>query len=528
MKVFNKLSLKGKKAASSVLPISLITQLSIDRIDRLFAICSAWGVRGAVVAAVLDEDRSGDMAINASQILLSDFQRAVANSDHCGIITLLLIRRPLDAQSSYPINHLRNFALQSANSEFVFLVDVDCIPSADTLHNLCGTSDSLAELRGACVGEMRAIFVPCFETNGELIETQSSFFELFPPPTMTATGGAAVFFTADDVRHLTGADASSRELPLRPFMSAGFFRGHRATRFDRWLRLRCAGEARTVVPSYPIDYEEGFEPYVVCARLYAPKYCEALSGYGRNKTLHIYHMHRLGVGFVVHPDCCAVHIPHRCSGDRVRLLGHEAQEKEQRGTRSMESNKEERETRDEASNAGKVQGLLEGIKSIYGEHRQRISHLCSSWAVEVDDGFWSSEHASRLRVAVSWKQGLALKRRRSRYARYPTARGSACAWIQREYTDMLRYSGITLASMSAGAIESSEFDSEIRGDSSSSIRADPSTPSSSRERPRLPRGSWSKRVLANAFMLHGHYTPPRLVLRRCAAVASIGPIGTLE
>jgi hypothetical protein len=500
MKVFNKLKLKGRKAESSTVPISLVTQLSIDRIDRLFAVCCAWGVRGAVVAAVLDEDRSGDIASSASPTFLFEFQHAVMNSDYCGSVTLLLIRRPLDVQSLYPINHLRNFALQTAKSEFVFLVDVDCVPSSDTLQNLGGSSDSLAELRETCVAQMCAIVVPCFETNDELTKPHSSFFESFPPAQISNCGGDPVFFTADNVRNIAGPDASHVEVSLRPFMSAGFFRGHRATRFEQWLRLRHLGEPRTVVPPYPVVYEEGFEPYIVCARAYAPKYCEALSGYGRNKTLHIYHMHRLGVTFIVHPDCCVVHIPHRSSGDRVRLLGRGGsgqadQPARQQGTTSGGE--------EGPRVATKVEGMLEGVKSVYAEHRGRISRLCSSWAVEVDDAFWSGVDGSHLRTVNSWRQGLALKRGGRKYGGYPRAKGTACAWIQQEYIDMLQYSGVTLESMSSSDSSAMIDPESIKGSADSSMQ-------------QLPRRSWSKQVLANTFKIHGHFTPPRLRISRCA------------
>mmetsp|Transcript_27613 Transcript_27613/g.71005 ORF Transcript_27613/g.71005 Transcript_27613/m.71005 type:complete len:300 (+) Transcript_27613:906-1805(+) len=59
-----------------------------------------------------------------------------------------------------------------------------------------------------------------------------------------------------------------------------------------------------------VDYEEGFEPFVIAPRRLVPWYDPRFRGYGRNKVSHLLHCAALGMRFAVLPEDWVVHRPH--------------------------------------------------------------------------------------------------------------------------------------------------------------------------------------------------------------------------
>lgn len=192
----------SNRSTNSTPPITIVTQLSIDRLERLSLLCSCWD--GPVVAAILDEDRSSTSDMhrfnnksNKSKDLILELEKsiytqAVRNNSECKLQTILLRRRIQNNHVNrgniyadkpdqqlmyylYPINELRNIALNAARSEFVLLLDVDCVLSKDAFKVFSGwtshaddspaISDRLSVLRNICIETPGAIVIPCFEAN---------------------------------------------------------------------------------------------------------------------------------------------------------------------------------------------------------------------------------------------------------------------------------------------------------------------------------------------------------------------------
>ena len=230
-------------------PITLVTHLSIDRLDRLELLCDTWN--GSIAAAIFNEDRSTSNAIELNaprfgtsmhQILhsrgavsstrssieaISRLEKEVEGSPIngkprqtlnpricCHLSTVLVSRRLIGGRQTgrrtpppytplieswdelYPINELRNIALDASCGEFVVLVDVDCIPSAAFVQSLSGWrvgmsghrrrppssechgdqmdrmteyADKMAALRLMCTENLGAVVIPCFEPYVELV-----------------------------------------------------------------------------------------------------------------------------------------------------------------------------------------------------------------------------------------------------------------------------------------------------------------------------------------------------------------------
>lgn len=404
--------------------VAIVTQLSLDRLGRLHYLCNSWGngydnCSGHVVAAILDEDRTIECLSNndntSGKKQIEALEEMVALIPNCSLETIL-VGKSLQYSSSYPINALRNIALQACTTEFVFLLDVDCIPSNDALYNMIGTAERLSSLRKMCTEEAAAIVVPCFEPSSSYIEAPIS-------PT---------FSCSDALKKVCFSCAGSPNSGLQPFMGDRFNRGHRATDFTRlaniWNeRLSSTDNAAHTPRFYPITFEEGFEPYVIVNRLYAPLYDEALTGYGRNKALHLYHLHRMGFSFLVCADACLVHLPHPATVDRGRLLGAPV-------------------TADSLVDSGVQYGLLQQIKDIYSCSRSSITTHCSSWAIEsrvknyeveeaisrkeiVNEFSMEDEHLHPDSWCIRWGLSSSSKKvSKVRVAQriYPV--GSACCW----------------------------------------------------------------------------------------------------
>jgi len=153
-------------------------------------------------------------------------------------------------------------------------------------------------------------------------------------------------------------------ISIRPFMFERCPRSHGATDFSQllqvWTERRRESQSMIQQTSdvpiryYPIQFEEGFEPYILVSRAYVCGYDSRLTGYGRNKCLHLYHLHRLGIKFWVCADVFALHVSHPPSHDRELVLGTESR------------------------------ALLDVVKARYNMSRALISLTCSSWALNDD------------------------------------------------------------------------------------------------------------------------------------------------
>jgi len=250
-------------------PVCLVTQCSVDRLDRLQAQLMSW--EGEVSAAIfVDEEPNSEAAGRMCEEIVRVCDEA-AFQGHRSPWTITAVFR-VDASEIrcaaydclYPINALRNVALRAASAEFVFLLDVDFVPSrglqaldASTLRRLlsCG-EDAFA-----------ALVIPAFEVRSQSCLPTSGF--------------------ALRQAYVQGA--------AQAFHVSHFPAGHRATNFHRWLDR--SSESGDGPHFYSVEYEEGFEPYVIALRSRVPPYDERFRGYGMNKISHVYEMNARGCTF---------------------------------------------------------------------------------------------------------------------------------------------------------------------------------------------------------------------------------------
>merc|ERR1712195_297049 len=121
--------LRGSEDICSACSVTIVTQLSIDRLHRLRAMCSTWA--GPVSAAVYVDST---MDCESLKQQLTEFHQHIDAAASCRL-DISLVHAAESAESNYdqmyPINALRNAALDQASTALVFLLDVDFVPAPD-------------------------------------------------------------------------------------------------------------------------------------------------------------------------------------------------------------------------------------------------------------------------------------------------------------------------------------------------------------------------------------------------------------
>ena len=284
---------RGRRAHDG---ISVLTQLSVERLSMLRAQCRVWPAElNAVVYVPLMKDFgaiSADVpALNGTSLtdiahLVDQFYQDLQSdpSGHCRLNMELVVEEFDDWEdptwSLYPTNSLRNRALTMAKSEAVLSLDVDFLPSQEIVSMFNGRAyEDLMRV----LDQKTAYVLPAFETSNS--GTQGVLLA-----NKVATEGKEAMLSA-----FSGGDAVG-------FQVEQYYAGHGPDDFPRWAS---AGEP------YPIEYAKGYEPYVLMARRFVPWYDERMRGYSRNKIVQVNLLaEQLGVKLLGHHRAFVVHSPH--------------------------------------------------------------------------------------------------------------------------------------------------------------------------------------------------------------------------
>lgn len=173
----------------------------------------------------------------------------------------------------YPVNYLRNVALENVNTPYVFLMDVDFVPMVDLYSHLKAAIKLINPYP-----QKKCLVVAAFE---------SARYRSSVPRSKAAL-----------LARLAARD-------LAPFRHHEWPRGHRATNYTRWT---------TANAPYEVEWQSDYEPYLVVHRS-VPKYDTRFSGFGWNKVSHSVELRAQGYRAVVLPGAFVVHTPHAPSQD---------------------------------------------------------------------------------------------------------------------------------------------------------------------------------------------------------------------
>ncbi|XP_009949341.1 PREDICTED: glycosyltransferase-like protein LARGE2 [Leptosomus discolor] len=240
--------------------VTLVAQLSMDRLQMLEAICKHWA--GPISLALYMSDAE-------AQQFLRYAQASEVLSTRRNVAYHIVYKEG----QFYPINLLRNVALANTQTPYVFLTDIDFLPMYG-LYDYLRNSIQQLELPQ----RKAALIVPAFETLHYRLTFPKSKAEL-----------------------LSMLDMGS----LYTFRYHVWPKGHAPTDYAKW---------RTATVPYRVAWQPDFEPYVVVRRD-CPKYDQRFVGFGWNKVSHIMELDAQEYELLVLPNAFMIHMPHAPSFD---------------------------------------------------------------------------------------------------------------------------------------------------------------------------------------------------------------------
>lgn len=179
----------------------------------------------------------------------------------------------------HPINRLRNLALQSAETDYVFINDVDFMPPV-------GSHDAIVP-RVADLQPKTFLVLPAFERFGAEKKGPGQFVN-------------DVNMVPSDKKQLIEA-VDKKEKEVAPFHEY-FKAGHGPSDYKKWY---------TATDLYDISYDYLFEPYVIVHKHGLPQFFPTFRGFGFNKMcFYMEAFYMGGFTYKVLPDQFVVHMNH--------------------------------------------------------------------------------------------------------------------------------------------------------------------------------------------------------------------------
>lgn len=181
-------------------------------------------------------------------------------------------------QVAYPVNLLRNVARRYSMTEFIFVVDIDLIPSKSFRTQFLGFASKNNLFHESHFGEKAIYVVPAYEMSEYLIESG----------------------VPSDKNSLV-AKIDRKE--IRPFYSQVCWKCHKYTNYKSW-ETSPMGQSVEVI--YEVSWQDPWEPFYV-SRANVPLYDERFKRYGFNRISQVYELHVAGYKFLVLNNLFLIH-----------------------------------------------------------------------------------------------------------------------------------------------------------------------------------------------------------------------------
>jgi glycosyltransferase-like protein LARGE len=240
--------------------VTLVAQMSMDRLHMLEPLCEQWAGPLSITLYATDADlRELRALVAASHVLKTTSKLALHVVFKCGKL--------------YPVNRLRNIALNSVSTPYVFLSDADFIPMPSLYHYAREAIRVLGTKR-------RALIVPAFES---------------------------LLYRVEIPKNKTQLNSMLESGTIFTFRQHVWNRGHAPTNFEHWRKTK---------KPYRVKWAEDFEPYFIVNHN-VTRYDERFVGFGWNKVSHVMELAAQDYELVVLPEAYMVHMPHAPSADIV-------------------------------------------------------------------------------------------------------------------------------------------------------------------------------------------------------------------
>ncbi|EGD73237.1 hypothetical protein PTSG_04953 [Salpingoeca rosetta] len=270
-------------------PLSIVTQVSLDRLSLLRYLPSTWSGPVSMAVHHSDDSDGGDggresAAAWVPAFVLKHLRKLAPTQPWAATLTLGRTGEP------YPINALRNAAIEGAATDFVFIMDADFVPTSN-LKDQFALAAGFVDGNGDSVART-AFVVPAFEM---------------------LQGDRASIGVGDLPKTMEQLVAAMEAGTVRPFRESVSPLSHAATDYSYW---------RHAYTPYTVDYQvDLYEPYVIVQKTnHLPLFDPNFTGYGMNKISHSLELHAAGYQFVVVPRAWIMHLPHPESQHAHRFL----------------------------------------------------------------------------------------------------------------------------------------------------------------------------------------------------------------
>lgn len=238
--------------------VTLITQVSPDRISRLVDMATSWS--GPISAAVYVKDEDEELPIIDELVDSSEPVRKFVD------FHILYANK-----TRYPVNNLRNMALVNSRTSWILILDADFVTSQN-MH------DYLSEIgqKDRLSNDKKQVFVvPAFSSDlrpHKLPKTKSD---------------------------LLRAVSSRTVIPVNEKICP---KCHGPTDYRRWY---------DATEPYKALYRWIYEPYLMMNKdQLSELFDERLKGYGFDKNSHVFTLATSGYDFVVLPEPFVIHLNH--------------------------------------------------------------------------------------------------------------------------------------------------------------------------------------------------------------------------
>lgn len=197
----------------------------------------------------------------------------------------------------YPVNKLRNIALNLVKTTHFIMADIDFWPSSGLYQEIL--SQQQWHLNNPTFG----MIVPAFQRASDGCRTMEtcrfqSLRDNFMPHDLTSLLACKACIV---------------------FQSENSLDSHSSTKTSDWLR-----ESLSWTEPHPLSCFKSsrYEPYVVLPMKDSPRYDERFVGYGKNKIEYIHHLRFSGFQFAVLPREFLIHFPHPKSTSKQSWLSN--------------------------------------------------------------------------------------------------------------------------------------------------------------------------------------------------------------
>lgn len=170
----------------------------------------------------------------------------------------------------YPHNMLRNVAIKNTKTEFVFMIDIDMLPSLGLRKDF----SKFIEVADKFLPNLTAFVIPSFEAK------------------------ANVSFPADKKALLKQWDAGE----IRPFYYEVCWKCQRHTDYDTWKEI----DASQLKIAYNVPWKDPWEPFFITRR-FMPVFDERFKQYGFNRISHVCELHVAGYTLSVLSNAFLIH-----------------------------------------------------------------------------------------------------------------------------------------------------------------------------------------------------------------------------